>query len=257
MAFWSKAVNWLNNTPNTAGIVPNDNPDSSVGPIHNPGDPDGLELIGFDDVVESRGLPFATPSAWDGWPGSWSTPDFTTSKTGIQKLIDIAWACIDLNSNIISAMPVYRTINGDIVDSTTWMGNPDPTIYTSWQEFAKQLFWDYQLGEAFVLPMAIGSDNFPLRFRVVPPWLVNVELKDGGRTYDIGGRDVTDRILHIRYQSNIADARGHGPLEVAGARMVAIGLLQRYANNIAETGGIPLYWMEIARKINQIGRAHV
>ena len=35
-----------------------------------------------------------------------------------------------------------------------WLNNPDPDLYTSWEEFAKQLFWDYQLGEAFVLATA-------------------------------------------------------------------------------------------------------
>ena len=32
------------------------------------------------------------------------------------------------------------------------------------------------------------------------------------------------------------------PLEVAGARMTAISLLQRYTTNLCETGGVPLYW---------------
>ena len=82
-----------------------------------------------------------------------------------------------------------------MIDPVTWMTNPDPTIYTSWHEFAKQLFWDYQLGEAFVLPMAFGADGFPLSFRVIPPWLVNVEMRGGGRVYNIGALDVTDEIM--------------------------------------------------------------
>ena len=65
------------------------------------------------------------------------------------------------------------------------MTNPDPTIYTSWAEFAKQLFWDFQLGEAFVLPMARAADGWPLNFRVLPPWLVNVEMDGGRRTYQL------------------------------------------------------------------------
>ena len=40
-----------------------------------------------------------------------------------------------------------------------------------------------------------------------------------------------------------------GPLDAAGARIVSIGLLQRYANNLAETGGVPLYWLSTDRKI--------
>jgi HK97 family phage portal protein len=169
----------------------------------------------------------------------------------LNKLIDTAWNCLDLNSRVLASMPVYRMQSGQIVSPLSWMTNPDPDIYTSWQEFAKQLFWDYQMGEAFVLPMATGADGYQMRFRVVPPWLVNVEMRGGTREYTLGFTDVTEDILHIRYQSNTADARGHGPLEVAGARMTAAGMLQRYANKIAETGGTPMYWMEIDRTLNQ------
>src|SRR5262249_6115289 len=119
-----------------------------------------------------------------------------------------------------------------------------------WHEFAKQLFWDFQLGEAFVLPMAHGADGFPLRFRVVPPWLMNVEMRAGTREYHLGNVNVTGEVLHIRYQSNTADARGHGPLEAGGARLTAAGLLQRYAQRIAETGGTPHYWIGVDRRLS-------
>ncbi len=252
MSFWS----WLAGGTGTSDVVPNDNDPSSVGPPDwNPGDPDGFELQGFDEASESRGFPFPVVSPWSGYPDGWNTPNWTSNNpsilSGINRLVDVAWACLDLNSSVLSAMPVYRMQNGKVVEPTTWMTNPDPDIYSSWQEFAKQLFWDYMMGEVFVLPMATYYDGHPARFRVIPPWLVNVELIGGRRDYRIGGMNVTDKILHIRYQSNTADARGHGPLEAAGARLTAITLLQRYANNLAETGGIPLYWMEIQRQISE------
>lgn len=241
MGFWT----WLRNGAlDYDGVTPNEN-----GPAdYSPGDVDGLEIMG--EPTESRALPFPVASPWSGWPTDWATPNFNT-QLGLNRLVDTAWACLDLNSRVLSSMPVYRLRSGQIVEPRTWMVNPDPTIYTSWQEFAKQLFWDYLMGEAFILPMAHRADGFPLRLRVVPPWLMNVEMRGGARCYSLGSTDVTDEILHIRYQSNTADARGHGPLEVAGARMTAIGLLQRYANKIAETGGTPLYWMEIDRRLNQ------
>lgn len=247
MSFWS---NLFGSTPNDAGETPNANPSSSVGPPgYSPGDPDGLELVGGEDV-ENRSSPWVMPSPWSGWPSEWSTPNWS-SGLGIQKLVDTAWACLDLNASVLSTMPAYRLTNGQVVQPRTWMINPDPLIYNSWQEFLKQLFWDYQMGEAFVLPMATGSDNYPLKFRVIPPWLVNVEMLAGKREYHVGSLDVTDEILHIRYQSNTAYARGIGPLEVAGARITAAGLLQRYANKIAETGGVPLYWLDVDRRMNQ------
>jgi HK97 family phage portal protein len=146
-------------------------------------------------------------------------------------------------------MPVYQTRNGQVIDPETWMTNPDDQVYSCWQEFAKQLFWDFQMGEAFIMPMAYGSDGLPQRFRVLPPHLVNVELGRGGRVYSIGSNDLTGEILHIRYKSTISDARGHGPLESALPRLVNIELLQRYVGELAKTGGVPLYWMEIDRRI--------
>jgi hypothetical protein len=159
------------------------------------------------------------------------------------------WAALDLNSNVIASMPVYQTRNGQVIDPETWMTNPDDQVYSCWQEFAKQLFWDFQMGEAFIMPMAYNSDGLPQRFRVLPPHLVNVELGRGGRVYSIGSNDLTGEILHIRYKSTISDARGHGPLESALPRLVNIELLQRYVGELAKTGGVPLYWMEIDRRI--------
>lgn len=248
MSFWTRVLG-------IDGIRANLNPPTSVGePDWNPGHPDGFELVGWDESTENRSLPFVQPSPWSGWPADWSTPNFQI-QAAQNRLIDIAWACLDMASNVVSAMPVYRLRGGQIIEPTEWMTNPDPTVYTCWQEFAKELFWDYQMGEAFVFPMLMGSDGKPSRFRVIPPWLVSVELGRGGREYKLGNVDVTDRILHIRYKSNIADPRGHGPLEVAGARQTAIGLLQRYANNIAETGGVPEYWIGVNRVLRSKSEA--
>jgi HK97 family phage portal protein len=243
MSFWT----WL--TGESSGVTPNDNGPSD----YNPGDPDGADLSAFTNMPESRGaLPTPSPSPWSGWPSSWGLS--WQQQANFNKLIDVAWACVDLNSSVISSMPAYRLRNGEVIAATKWMTNPDPTIYCSWNEFVKQLMWDYMLGEAFVLPMATQSDGYPGRFRVIPPWLINVEMRGGSREYRIGGehgQDVTDEILHIRYQSTSIDAHGHGPLEVAGARMTQIGLLQRYTNNLAETGGIPFYWLELDKRLTQ------
>lgn len=268
MSFWRTFFGFDEHGPNHAGVTPNANdpadvPPASVGPPDwQPGDPNQVE---FDiPNTYSRAQPFPQPSPWSGWPEEWSTPYWDTghggfgggyggfqTALGFNRLVDTAWACLDLNSSVLAAMPVYRMRSGEIIAPTTWMENPDPSIYGSWYEFAKQLFWDYQCGEAFVLPMAFGADRKPSRFRVVPPWLINIEMNGGTRRYDLGGQDVTSEILHIRYQSDTSCAHGRGPLEVAGARIVAAGLLQRYATKIAETGGTPLYWLEVARRLNQ------
>jgi hypothetical protein len=229
MAFWS---NWFTSGPNHAG----------TGTVFNPGDPEGV-TVETPDPVEVRSWPVVMPSPWNGWPAEWSTPQFNMSSQ-FNTLIDVAWMCLDKNASILATMPVYRLRGGQIIDPTSWMTNPDRIIYTSWHEFAKQLFWDYQLGEAFILPMGVGADGFPLSFRVLPPWLVNVEMKGGRRVYNIGQLDVTGDILHIRYKSTTDGARGVGPLESAGARMVTAGLLTKYVRETASTGGIPQYTLE-------------
>jgi len=147
--------------------------------------------------------------------------------------------CLDINSRVLSTMPTYKTRSGRIVPPESWMTNPDPEVYASWDEFAKQLFWDYQCGEAFVLPMAFFSDGLPMRFRVIPPWMIDVEMRNARRVYRLRGpdTDVTDDILHIRYQSTIDNPRGRGPLESAGGRMLTAGVLAKYVREVAETGG--------------------
>lgn len=234
MGFWS----WMNNTPSS--------------PADNPGDPHGVQLEG--EQIAARALPNVWPNSWDGWPTEWTPPNW--QNMGINRLIDTAWDAIDLNSSVIASMPLYRLQYGEIIDSLPWMTNPDQNIYASWHEFCKQLMWDYHLGEAFVLRMSSysginGSRGYPQTFRIVPPWLINVEMVGASRYYSLGGQDVTADILHVRYQTTTDDAHGHGPLEVAGHRLVASKLLHRYAEKVISTGGIPLYWVGVQRQLKK------
>lgn len=241
MGFWD----WLTGagaTPNaTVGSPP------SVGPGYSPGDPEGVV---FPDVAPTGNRMAAVVSSpWDGWPAEWATPAWQSGR--MSDLVDSAWGAVDLNASVLSAMPVYRTRGGYVLEPTSWMTNPDPMVYTSWAEFAKQLFWDYLLGEAFVLAMSYGADGWPASFRVVSPWMVNVEMSAGGRSYHIGSLDVTEDILHIRYTSTTDAPRGTGPLESGKYRMVAAGVLARYAAEVAQGGGIPYYWLQSEKRLTQ------
>lgn len=221
-------------TPNDN--VPAENPPATVGPpTAVPGDPDAVV---FESVGEPpRGITVLRPSAWSGWPDEWETPSWYGR---VQLLTDTAWACLDSNSSVLSTMPPYLVGAAESLNAD-WLNNPDPDVYSSWEEFAKQLFWDWQAaGEVFVLATAWYSTGWPARFHVVPPWLVDADLDGSGlRTYRIGTVDVTDSILHVRYTSRVDDAHGHGPLEVAGPRLVAAAALARYARTVASSGGIP------------------
>jgi HK97 family phage portal protein len=251
VSFWS----WLTGeSPNHEGVTSNDtvgDPATVGANDYNPGDPDGFEYQ--YDPVEPRHLTFPSPSPWSGWPSDWSTPDWNWSNR-FNALVDIAWTCIDRSATVLSAMPVYRTRHGLMVEPTSWMVNPDPSIYSSWHEFAKQLFRDYLMGEAFVLPVARGANEYPLTFRVVPPALMHVEMRGGQRVYRLGGQagfDVTDEILHIRYDSTTDSPRGKGPLEVAGGRQITAGLIERYTRKVVENGGIPVYTLETDEELSE------
>ena len=242
MGFWT----WLRDP---SGITPNANTATSVGaPAWDPGDPNGVTM---DNVQTfSRSLPTLSPSPWSGWPSGWDVPEWGDSAGGITKLVDTAWACLDLNSSVLSTMPVYRTRSGQIIDSPQWMTNPDPIAYTSWAEFAKQLFWDYMMGEAFVLAMSRDSSGWPASFRVIPPSLWKVEMDNGGRRYKIGSMEVpAEDVLHIRYKSTSSSPHGVGPLEAAGARVTTAGVLGRYVTDMVASGGTPHYALVMDAKI--------
>jgi HK97 family phage portal protein len=229
---------------NHEGTTPNANPPGTVGEGYNPGDPEGFEIEPSE--VEARSLPVFYPSPWSGWPSEWNTPAWDGSSK-YNALLDVAWTCLDKNASVLSTLPVFRTRNGKVISPTSWMVNPDPTIYSSWEEFANQVFWDVQLGEAFIMEMSHFSDGYPMRFRVMPPWAFHVEFENGMRVYRIGGPsgpDVTEDILHIRYKSTTDNAHGVGPLEVAGGRMLTAGVLAKYIKEFAETGGVPLHTIE-------------
>ena len=140
-------------------------------------------------------------------------------------------------------MPPYATQGDGVVPSPTWLANPDPDIYESWDEFAKQLWWDYQMGEAFVICTARYADGYPARFHVLEPWLVDVEMgSDGRRQYRIGidrsrARPAPHPLQVDAPRPPTASARS----TPAGPAWSPPGLLQRYASRVIESGGVPYY----------------
>ena len=212
----------------------------SVGPPNvNPGDPHGVVVTG-DSPPASR-LPRIVPSPWSGWPSDWNTGWYG----GAQVLEETAWTCIDLNASILSTMPPYLVGAAPSL-AADWLINPNPDLYTGWDEFLKQVFWDYQAaGEVFVVADSFYATGWPARFHVVAPWYVQITLVDGIRRFTIGAVDVTDRMLHIRYTSRVGpDVHGHGPLEVGAGRLVAAQILAQYATQMVAMGGIPTSVLE-------------
>jgi len=220
--------------------VPNTNPPgvppASVGvPDYTPGDPNGLEFIDEGTAPPFRGALFHA-SPWDGWPAEWNLPILGQ----VEQMVDVAWMALDLNASVFASMPPYLVgASANLPDE--WIDNPDPDQYTSWATFAHELMWDFQLGEAFVIATARYANGWPARFHLAPPWTVNVDLGGNGRrAYSIGNAELDPvDVLHIRYKSTVGNARGTGPLDVCGARLVAARVLLRYLTNFVQGGAVP------------------
>jgi HK97 family phage portal protein len=225
-------------------IIPNDNdpasvPPATVGPPSAvPGDPDGVTIV--EPTGPAWSPPPITPMPWSGWPDGWQPMWGSMSGYGmIGPLTDTAWMCIDRNASALATMPPYL-VNAAPTLNVDWLNNPDPNYYASWEEFCKSLFWDYQMGEAYVLATVRYASGWPARFHVVPGWMVQIELVDGLRRYMLGDLDVTDDLLHIRYTSRTDLAHGVGPLDAGYYRMVAANLLIQYGMKVASGGGVPV-----------------
>ncbi len=220
--------------PPRVDIVPNTNePIGSVGPNV----PQGL---GDQHVIYPADSPPFTPMPWQGWPSEWALPSWE-SGFSIAGLLDVVFAAVDRNASAFSSMPPSAIKDRHrLANQPTWTRNPQPELYASWNEFASQVWWAFQVvGEAIILATSRFENGYPRTFMVLQPWLVNVDIVDGLRRYSIGGEDVTADVCCIRYVTTSGDAHGHSPLESAAGRILAIRALQRYATDLASMGGVP------------------
>lgn len=235
--------------PERSTVAPNVNePTGSVGPnVPTAGDTSSQELmsggLGATHVVYPASNPPPEAQAWAGWPVGWDTPISGQALPWQVGATDIVWAAIMLNAQAIANMPPVVTNQKPRATrdpQPPWVVNPSPTVYSGWQEFMRQVAVAYySCGEAIIAATGYAADGYPTSFMMLEPWLVNVEMIDGVRRYEINGIDATADIVHIRYASWPGDARGHGPLEVAGERILAVRALMRYGSDIARQGGIP------------------
>jgi HK97 family phage portal protein len=239
---------------------PNENAPGAEGP-YGPVSvgPNASEGFGNTHVMYPASDPPLEAQAWSGWPVGWGVPwsPTSTSWSGqFGKMLDLVFACLDLNSSVLSTMPPYIVDrNGQTVTegAPLWLENPEPLIYNAWTDFAKELFWCYQaVGEVFILVTARYADtNYPMRYFVVNPAFINIDRVNGRPVYSLAGNDVTADILHIKYASWPGDLHGHGPLEAAGARLLAAEVLTRYATELAARGGIPWAVIKYPRRASR------
>lgn len=239
------------NPPPTTANPPHDYSPISVGPDASDGfgNTHVAGLGGWDVPVDVQ--------AWSGWPNGWSTPVWGGESGALlgplSSRVDVVFACLDLNASILSTMPPYLVKNAEPQSDSAWLTNPEPTVYASWAAFAKELFWCYRgVGEAFVYALARDATGYPSRFVMLNPSVVTVDRAGGAIEYTIAGNRVpTEDVLHIKYASWPGDLRGHGSLEVAGARLMTVAALTRYATGLAEAGGLPPAVIKYPRRVNR------
>jgi HK97 family phage portal protein len=248
------------NSPPRSEVTPNTNdPVGSVGPnVPVAGDLSAQEAaaagFGATHVMYDAAFPPPQAQAWAGWPVEWAVP---TDRAVLAGLVtsDIVWVCVDKNATAVASMPVAATdgAGNPLAAQPSWLVNPQPEVYSHWAEFMRQIWWSYQLtGEVFVAATSRFADSgYPRTFCMINPWMVSVDMVDGVRRYSIGGDDVSPDLLHIRYASWPGDGRGHGPLEGARDRLLAVKVLMRYGADLAANGGIP--WAVLKHKFKLTG----
>lgn len=201
---------------------------------------------------------------WSGWPVGWSTPRWNADPAGwFGAMSDVAFSAIDLNSGILAAMPPYLRRDGaGEPNKPAWLTNPEPSIYTGWDEFFRQLAWSfYAVGEVFIVATAMYADTTgrrPQRFMVVHPAYVQVDRVDGTCRYSIAGTPIPDdEVCHIRYAWAPGSCHGVGPLEVAGLRLLAAEMITRYGAELAGNGGLPPAVLTTPRRTSRVQMAQM
>ena len=180
--------------------------------------------------------------AWSGWPVEWSTPNWGAHIGGLGGLINrvsTVFGAIDLNASILSTMPPYRLVGSSVAPPLPWMVNPQPEVYTGWTEALKQIVLSYFNGEVFIWATSRYADGTVRNWVMLNPAWVDVEMIGQTRHYEMGGLDITDDCLHIRYTSWPGDPRGHGPLEALATNLFGVAAMERYQADLVTRGGIP------------------
>jgi HK97 family phage portal protein len=232
--------------------APNDNPLVDSGEPYSPEisvGPNASQGAG-NSMVMSPNMPMDV-QAWSGWPDGWATPAWN-GMGGWQTRLDVVFACLDLNSSILATMPPYVVKGTMPQEAPTWLTNPEPLVYSGWTEFARSFWWSFQgTGEVIVYCTRRNAEGYPLRFITLNPAFVQIEVQDGIRHYALGGEDITADVLHVRYLTTSPDqAHGQGPLEAAGARMLAVEALSNLTYEMADRGGIPWAVLKVPKRLN-------
>jgi HK97 family phage portal protein len=242
--------------PRVPASIPNDSgPSGTVAPASPAGEVMGTEryTTSGDEPPTSPPVPVAQP--WSGWPAEWGTG--WQSAASWQSRVSTVFSCVRVNSLATATMtpvlyrgrfPLPRGAEG----WRSWVMNPQPELYSGWDEFAQQLDVSLMLrGNAYVMPTSWFRDGYPRTFFALDPDRCRPVLEDGvRRVYGPDGRDITGEVLHLRYLSVPGYAEGIGPLQGAAGSTLAAAALEHYGAGLAMQGGIPWGTLESEQRLS-------
>jgi HK97 family phage portal protein len=233
--------------------VPNGNLPSTVGP----------ESTGGNVMYPEGGW---HSEAWAGWPVDWHVPPpgDAWSGTGYGRHSDVwgkvstVMSCVGLNARELASFPIYGMKGTVPFTLPSWATNPEPAIYSCWDEFMHAAVTALQLRGDVILyatgryaPEVPGTPGRISRFTALNPDLVDVEWIAGRMVYTIGGAelDAAD-ICHVRYLTWPGRPRGVSPIEWLGSSLTTSSTLERYAASLATRGGVPWAVLQSAKNLN-------
>ena len=142
-------------------------------------------------------------------------------------------------------MPPYLVVRGQPADPLPWMRNPEPNVYTGWIKAFKQVVVSYMGGEAFLWCTSRykdGANGAPGSVRtwvMLDPAWVKIKMIGQVRRYWMSGVDITEDVLHLKYQSWPGQPHGIGPLEALVSNLFGAAAMERYQAGLAVRGGVP------------------
>ncbi|AZM91440.1 phage portal protein [Streptomyces sp. W1SF4] len=154
------------------------------------------------------------------------------------------WACLRLRANLVSTMPVdlYRTVEGRAVEvpKPPVLVNPGGTQVGIKEWLYSTQFDLDRAGNCFGLVTARDGLGLPSRIDLVPLADVTVRMKDGVRSYRIGGHDYdASEVWHERQYTMAGLPVGLSPIAYAAWSIGEYLSVQQFALDWFGNGAVP------------------
>lgn len=191
----------------------------------------GLSIMNFDKQIE--GAPVSKSSAF-GWVSYGAKNQYPYDLISLYNTSVTHKACIDFAVNAIFGEGIdwdaMKYENGEI---------PNPNYYTSWNEFIKQLTFDYVLYGAFAFQVIRNKDGLTYSFFHQPVETIRLEEKDEDGVIN-GAYLCKDWSATGKYQPIRVPLFGFQPDEKIDRNQAYLFYHRKY-NPVNDYYGLPVY----------------